>query len=148
MMHVLATGMPILRPVLRSRVLRLLLTPLYKIITYNRRLIAGTRAPARGFDCAPDRHPGWRWTYILLATSAMLLLGLPLIPVLALLMVGLGLLWPADDRMSVLGQPVTVGLSLAVLHTLLPVPLALPVVCMVLGVEVHRRFGWSIPAVS
>lgn len=39
------------------------LKPLYWLITYNRRVMAGCR-PAAGFDCAPDFHAGWRLAYL------------------------------------------------------------------------------------
>ena len=41
---------------------------MYQIITYNRRIIAGSSAPANGFDCAPDFNAFYRWLYIGLAT--------------------------------------------------------------------------------
>jgi hypothetical protein len=42
---------------------------LYQIITYNRRIIAGSPTPQNGFDCAPDFSVFYRWLYIGLATS-------------------------------------------------------------------------------
>ena len=42
--------------------------PLYQIITYNRRVIAGC-AVACGFDCAPDLNRFYRTVYLLLASG-------------------------------------------------------------------------------
>lgn len=41
--------------------------PLYQLITYNRRVIAGSKAPKKGFDCAPDFHLGYRLLYLFLS---------------------------------------------------------------------------------
>ncbi len=59
--------MPVFKPLFRSRWFRPLLYPLYQIITYNRRVIAGSGAPKTGFDCAPDVNLFYRWLYISLA---------------------------------------------------------------------------------
>ncbi len=40
--------------------------PLYQIITYNRRVIAGCKACC-GFDCAPDLNRFYRTVYLMLA---------------------------------------------------------------------------------
>ncbi len=62
--EILGTAMPWLRPLFGWRVFRAVITGLYQIITYNRRIIAGSKAPGTGFDCAPDFHAGYRWLYI------------------------------------------------------------------------------------
>jgi len=65
---VVGSKFPLLRPVLDSQVLYWMLYPLYQIITYNRRVIAGCKA-ACGFDCAPDFHRFYRSLYLGLAMA-------------------------------------------------------------------------------
>lgn len=45
--------------------------PLYWLISYNRREVAGCPPPTTGFDCAPDFHRGWTGAYLALAGAAM-----------------------------------------------------------------------------
>lgn len=61
-----ANTLPVLKPLLTSRWFKKLLTPLYKFISYNRRVIAGSFYGGVGFDCAPDFHLGWRIALIVL----------------------------------------------------------------------------------
>ena len=67
---ILGGQMPFLKPLFRSRLFRGAVFQLYQIITYNRRIIAGSRAPETGFDCAPDVNLFYRGLYIGLATVA------------------------------------------------------------------------------
>jgi hypothetical protein len=53
---------------------RALIYVLYQIITYNRRIIAGSKALQTGFDCAPDFNAFYRWLYIGIATALSVLL--------------------------------------------------------------------------
>ena len=55
-----------LKPFFESRVFMWMFYPLYQIITYNRRVIAGCRACC-GFDCAPDLNRFYRSVYLLIA---------------------------------------------------------------------------------
>lgn len=71
---ILGARFPVLRPLFRFRPFRASLYFLYQIITYNRRVIAGSRAPAEGFDCAPDVNRFYRWLYIGLAGGGGILL--------------------------------------------------------------------------
>ncbi len=64
--HLLSQKWPILSPILKSKLTYYAFYPLYQIITYNRRLIANSRAPENGFDCAPDFDGFYRGLYILL----------------------------------------------------------------------------------
>ena len=61
---ILGERMPIFKPLFRSRWFRPMLYPLYQIITFNRRVIAGSGSPKTGFDCAPDVNLFYRWLYI------------------------------------------------------------------------------------
>ena len=141
MTRVIAKGMPAWRPVLRSRLLRLLLTPLYKIITYNRRVIAGTHAPTVGFDCAPDRHAGWRWTYIVLMSLLTVWLGLPYLLTGVAAAGALIGLYVTSDRLNFLGHYVTVLFIAAVTISLLPLALAPIAASLLIGFEFHRRIA-------
>lgn len=66
----LGEKMPILKPIFNNAIFKAFIWQFYKIITYNRRIIAGSSAPKTGFDCAPDFHLFYRWLYILLAFIA------------------------------------------------------------------------------
>lgn len=61
-----------MKPIIGTRIFRAALYPLYQLITYNRRLIAGTGGPTQGFDCAPDFNPFWRSVYLVLALGLSL----------------------------------------------------------------------------
>lgn len=75
---ILGVRMPLLKPLFRAGWFKTLWYPIYQIITYNRRIIAGSSAPATGFDCAPDVNLFYRWLYIGLALTGALILYLPL----------------------------------------------------------------------
>lgn len=70
---------PIFKPLFRSRFFPLLIHPLYQLVSYNRRIIAGTPPSNKGFDCSPDFHLGYRSLYILLALLVSVLLALPFV---------------------------------------------------------------------
>ncbi|MFN0174925.1 MAG: hypothetical protein ACKVU0_09785 [Saprospiraceae bacterium] len=74
---IIGERMPIFKPLFRSRWFRPLLYPLYQIITYNRRIIAGSGAPKIGCDCAPDVNLLYRWLYIAIAVLGGTLLSFP-----------------------------------------------------------------------
>ncbi len=59
---------PVFKPLFKTSWFKKLLYPLHQIITFNRRVIAGSSAPVTGFDCAPDVNLFYRWLYIGLAT--------------------------------------------------------------------------------
>ena len=59
---------PLLKPLFRFSFFRGIIFCLYQIITYNRRIIAGSKTPETGFDCAPDFNTFYRWLYISLMT--------------------------------------------------------------------------------
>jgi hypothetical protein len=61
---ILGEAIPIFKPLFRLRLFRAFIFCLYQIITYNRRIIANSRPPAKGFDCAPDFNAFYRWLYI------------------------------------------------------------------------------------
>jgi hypothetical protein len=61
---ILGQKMPVFKPLFRSKWFRAPVYQLYQLITYNRRIIAGSKSPDTGFDCAPDVNPFYRWCYI------------------------------------------------------------------------------------
>lgn len=62
--YIMGAAMPVLKPLFRFAPFRGFIYILYQIITYNRRIIAGSKAPECGFDCAPDFNVFYRWLYI------------------------------------------------------------------------------------
>jgi len=71
---ILGERMPFFKPLFRNRIFRSAVYQLYQLITYNRRIIAGSAAPKTGFDCAPDVNLFYRWLYIGLAMASAILL--------------------------------------------------------------------------
>lgn len=63
---IVANALPVFKPLITSTRFKNMLTPLYKFISYNRRVIAGSFYGGIGFDCAPDFHLGWRIALIVL----------------------------------------------------------------------------------
>ena len=61
---ILQTRFPILIPLFKMPFFRGFWYALYQVISYNRRLIAGTSAPKQGFDCAPDFSLKYRLAYL------------------------------------------------------------------------------------
>ena len=114
---------PWCRPLFRLRAFRAALYTLYQIITFNRRIIAGSSSPAAGFDCAPDVNRFYRWLYIglaLLATALLALAGswIPAMLVLHGAALAIGLLLP--KRLDLAGHTATMLLLNALLLRLLP----------------------------
>ena len=127
---ILGTRFPVLQPLFRNRLFRWMVKQLYQVITYNRRIIAGSRAPAEGFDCAPDVNPFYRRFYIGLATSGTALALRPVLagggggwyqvlPALQVLFLFAGLAM-ARDRLSFTGHWATIGLLGALTAAVLP----------------------------
>jgi predicted DCC family thiol-disulfide oxidoreductase YuxK len=61
--YILGEALPLLKPLFRFPLFRAAVFGLYQLITYNRRVIAGSRKPERGFDCAPDFNVFYRVLY-------------------------------------------------------------------------------------
>ena len=67
----------VLSVLLHSRALGAVFSPVYRYISYNRRVIAGcapTPVGTNGFDCAPDFSLSWRVTHLVLCFVGWLLL--------------------------------------------------------------------------
>lgn len=64
--YILASRWTWLNPVFRSRPFHWAFHPLYEIITYNRRVIAGCKSCC-GFDCAPDLNRFYRGIYLVIS---------------------------------------------------------------------------------
>jgi predicted DCC family thiol-disulfide oxidoreductase YuxK len=71
--YILGEEMPIFKPLFRLAFFKAIVFCLYQIITYNRRIIAGSKKPDKGFDCAPDFNAFYRWLYIGLASFMSLI---------------------------------------------------------------------------
>jgi hypothetical protein len=74
--HLLSSRWTWMRPIFENRIFQAVVHQFYQIITYNRRIIAGSPAPETGFDCAPDFNWFYRTLYIgvaVLFACAMLL---------------------------------------------------------------------------
>lgn len=125
---ILGERMPFLRPLFRNRFFRAILYQLYQIITYNRRIIAGSKAPDTGFDCAPDVNLFYRWLYIGLASTAALGLlarhAFPLNPASGVLLLLLVILFLAvlftRKKLDFAGHWATIALASALLVSILP----------------------------
>ena len=72
--HILETRWRWLKPIFRSRLFWWTFHPLYEIITYNRRVIAGCKH-CDGFDCAPDLNRFYRIVYLAIASVVVLVVG-------------------------------------------------------------------------
>ena len=72
--YVLGSRWTWLKPFFESRVFMWMFYPLYQIITYNRRVIAGCKACC-GFDCAPDLNRFYRSVYLAIAGLAICVIG-------------------------------------------------------------------------
>jgi len=127
---IIGEKMPVFKPLFRTGWFRAMLYPLYQIITYNRRIIAGSGAPKTGFDCAPDVNLFYRWLYILLATGGAAWLSLVywsssnLVGKIYLLsqIAFLGLLVFVPKRLDFVGHWATVWLASALVAGILPGP--------------------------
>ncbi|WP_157501005.1 DCC1-like thiol-disulfide oxidoreductase family protein [Lewinella sp. 4G2] len=142
MTTVVASALPLLKPLLRHPYFLAALKPLYWLITYNRRVIAGTKPPATGFDCAPDVHLGWRMTYLALVLMTVLALGLPTLP----LAIGFGLFLTTGfflhpERLDFLGNFATVVLGATLLGAILPDSWGIGAAYLFAVWEGWRRFG-------
>lgn len=138
---------PWCRPLFRLRIFRAPLYILYQIITFNRRIIAGSAAPASGFNCAPDVNRFYRWLYIGLALMTALLLLAPLLPDRAALLPAmlllhgmallLGLFLP--KRLDLAGHGATMLLLTALLLRLLPAAMPIQIGLFVLLFWMWRK---------
>ena len=144
---ILGTRFPLLKPLFRFRPFRAALYQLYQIITYNRRVIAGSRPPASGFDCAPDVNRFYRWLYIGLAIGGSLLLlkgsfAAPG-PVLTATFIAHGLLLTGvfftRKKLDFVGHWATIILSNALLVSILPAHWAVQSAALILALWMWSR---------
>lgn len=137
---ILGERMPLFKPLFKAGWFRKLWYPVYQIITYNRRIIAGSSAPAIGFDCAPDVNLFYRWLYIALAITGSALLYQPLwqsgFPVgkgFLLVQALIPVVTPlVSKKLDFLGHWATVTLASAIVAAIIPGPLLLKVVAALL----------------
>lgn len=150
---ILGEAIPIFKPLFRLRLFRAFIFCLYQIITYNRRIIANSRPPAKGFDCAPDFNAFYRWLYIgLMGMLAGLLfssaapsvdLFLSILVLLAAVAVIIGcLIQSFSAQTDYFGHLATVLFLIALLHFGLQsfhVPLAVPSITLLGAWLFYRR---------
>lgn len=153
---ILSSRFPVMGPLFRNRVFRAVMRQLYQIITYNRRVIAGSGAPVTGFDCAPDVNLPYRWLYIGLAVAGGAALfahmeepsGLCQVPMAALLVLHSGMLAvgiAVRKKLDFMGHWATLFLLSGLLLSILPAQLwALSGVAMLVAWMWGRR--WQLVA--
>lgn len=132
---ILGERMPFFKPLFRNRLFRSAVYQLYQLITYNRRVIAGSAAPKTGFDCAPDVNLFYRWLYIgLAATGATFLFwqnfsldNLAIKALLPLLGFSLVAVFFTKKKLDFVGHWATIALASALLISLLPQIIAVQV---------------------
>lgn len=78
LMSVLESKWTMLKPLFRCRVFYWMLFPVYQVITYNRRVIAGCGTTC-GFDCAPDLSRFYRSLYLGLVGTVVSVIGCSLL---------------------------------------------------------------------
>lgn len=131
-----------LRPLLQGGWLKATLWPLYHLLSYNRRQIAGCKPGATPFDCRPELHHGWRTAWLGIALSCWLtaVLMIATVPVLAIAALQLlGLLFAVRRGWDAAGSYATNCLIFALLLVALPWwPLALTFTLLDL-----RRRAWA-----
>lgn len=66
--RILSQGRPRLRWVLRSMIVYPLLVRLYRLVSYNRKVIYPAACTSGMRQCIPDLNVKYRWTYIILVT--------------------------------------------------------------------------------
>ena len=132
-----------LRPVLHQRWLKATIWPLYRLLSYNRRQIAGCEPPTTLFDCRPARHLGWRTAWLSIALTGWLVsvTAHALAPVLAIVALQLlGGLFVVRCGWDALGSFATNCLVFAILLVVFPLawwPVALAITLLDL-----RRRAW------
>jgi predicted DCC family thiol-disulfide oxidoreductase YuxK len=167
---ILASRCPWLSPFLNSRWTRAMLFPVYQIITFNRRVMAGC-GPKPGFDCTPDFNLFYRVLYFavglllsgVLFTAVGLASGIGLLAnymfaAVALLLVGIGMARLSDvERWDYLGNLMTITLEFSILISPLcfarsfdePSLIPAALLCgafMIFGLELYRRLIQKQPS--
>ncbi len=148
---ILGERMPFFKPLFQNRLFRAAIYQLYQLITYNRRIIAGSAAPKTGFDCAPDVNLFYRWLYIgLAATGATFLLwqnfdpnNLGLKGLLFLLGTIPTAVFFTKKKLDFVGHWATIALVSALLVSLLPQIMALQIVITALAAWMAWR-RWQL----
>ena len=69
LMLLMSEMFPFLKPIITKTWFKKMISPVYKFISYNRRVIAGSFYGGVGFDCAPDFSLKWRLALIAFGMS-------------------------------------------------------------------------------
>jgi predicted DCC family thiol-disulfide oxidoreductase YuxK len=147
---IIGEKIPIFKPLFKFNLFRILIHGLYQIITYNRRIIAGSKAPKTGFDCAPDFNAFYRWLYIGLATIASFMMDFnfiknidnQFIALLGLLMIGIlkGLfLNDFETKTTYFGHLATIFLIISLLGNMIGFTIFTVPILMIFGIYLFLK---------
>jgi predicted DCC family thiol-disulfide oxidoreductase YuxK len=147
---IIGEKIPLLKPLFKFNLFKLLIHGLYQIITYNRRIIAGSKPPQNGFDCAPDFNGFYRWLYIGLATIVSLMMNFNFIKnidnqsitLLGLLMIGIfkGLfLNDFETKTTYFGHLATIFLIISLLGNIIGFTIFTVPILMILGIYLFLK---------
>lgn len=125
--YIIGEQFPLLKPLFNFSIFRGFIYFLYQIITYNRRIIVGSKAPKTGFDCAPDFNLKYRLIYILIAVLIIILgidwrsvLGFNILNTAFLIAILRGVLFKTlNTKMDYFGHLATVALIVYILNPFL-----------------------------
>lgn len=68
LLEIIGTKFPRLGSVLNYQPLYFILSKFYRLVSFNRKVIAMRSSDVKGLSCTPPVHKVYRWTYILLAS--------------------------------------------------------------------------------
>ena len=141
MFFIIAYKLPFLKPLFENGIFQAIMTQIYSLISYNRKVIAPSSKEAKD-SCVPDFSVFYRFTYIIIALYLILIgnyyLGITYNITLNLI-IGLAIFWLTNviGSMLVMGKAALIYLGQLVTILLIATLLALPII---LGV---KFFGHS-----
>ena len=145
--HILQSRWRWLKPVFESRIFWWTFHPIYEVVTYNRRVIAGCKH-CSGFDCAPDFNRFYRAVYVIgaaatasLMTGLLILCGTVVAKVAAISIVSFALVGIASTLLSRLTGGVIRGWNVAGSYVTTMVMMGLiymPMTIELSGFETHQ----------
>ncbi len=147
---IIGEKLPLFKPLFHFHLFKIFIHGLYQLVTYNRRIIAGSKAPKMGFDCAPDFNAFYRWLYIGLAVMASFMMNFntiknidnPLIVFLTLLIVSIlkGLfLNDFETKTTYFGHLATIFLIISGLGNILGLTIFTVPILMILGIYLFQK---------
>ncbi len=85
LVYILSQKIPVIEPIMKIRPIKYFFKKLYKLVSYNRRVIVPSKKQIQEFDCTPDFNLKYRLIYI----TAALLTGITLLSLILMKFVGL-----------------------------------------------------------